>query len=97
MAATERLAVRLADAYGLRTEDARTAVASLGTGIAGLEGISFERHGGDVLLVHGGEVMATLALGGLLPAIAPACDTLDPYGDCDDLPLRQTPAGRHMA
>lgn len=79
----DRLAGRLADAYGLTMDDAQTAVAGLAAEIA--EDVAFERHGGDVLLVDGGEVVATLSLGDVLPPIAPACDTLDPYGDREDV------------
>jgi len=82
-ATKDRLAVRLADAYGLTTDDVQTAVAGLAAEIA--EDVAFERHGGDVLLVDGGEVVATLSLGDVLPPIAPACDTLDPYGDREDV------------
>jgi hypothetical protein len=95
--ARDRLAVRLGDAYGLSASDARAAVASLEIDVVASGHVAFERHGNDVLLVDGGEVIATLVLGDLLPAIAPACDTLDPHGDREDGPLRQVPSGRYMA
>lgn len=81
----DRLAVRLADAYDIPQEDACTALRDAGAVPPDANRISFERHGGDVILVDGGEAIATLRLEGVLQPVAAACDTLDPYGDREDV------------
>ena len=84
-AETGRLADRLAHAYDMPPADVRSALAALQPVEAEIDAISFERDGDQVLLVQGGEVVASLPLGSMLPPIASSCDTLDPYGDRDDM------------
>ncbi len=83
----DALGARLACAYDLDQRTAETAVRSASTMLAGIAAsdVSFERHAGRILLVHGGDVVAELDLEGDLPPIAPACDTLDPYGERGDV------------
>lgn len=97
---TVRLADRLATAYGTTVAEMRTALASLAPINVDADAVSFERHGDDVLLVWTGEVVATLALGSVLPRVAAACDTLDPYGDRVDIlvsPLIHDPHAPRIA
>lgn len=74
---------RLALAYGLDTQVAATAISDVSSALGNVDPfeISFERHGGIVLLIRGGDVIADLDLADDLPPIAWSCDTLDPYGD----------------
>lgn len=96
--AQERLASRLATAYDLPLVTATAAIHKAEALLHGIHepAIAFERDRANILLISGGEIVATLPLDGILPAIAPACDTLDPYGDREDVLMamhRDTPAG----
>ncbi len=77
-----RLAARIALAYDIETSLVRTACSHMPPLDASQ--IAIERQGDRILLLQDGDIVAGMDLPGVLPAIATACDTLDPYGDRDD-------------
>jgi hypothetical protein len=80
----ERIAMKLAIAYGLPPANARRAVAEAGARIVGIDPDSLRmRRDGHVVRLDSDGRHATLEL----PAEegAPPGDTLDPYGERDDL------------
>lgn len=80
------LASRLAVAYAISLADAMYALDETTLTAVDPSEITFERQGDTVLLIHGGLPIAELDLCGALLPVAPACDTLDPYGDRDGIP-----------
>lgn len=84
--AKEILASRLAVAYAIGLPDAMQALDETMLIAVDPSQIAFERQGDTVLLIHGGLPIAELDLCGALLPVAPACDTLDPYGERDGTP-----------
>lgn len=77
-----RLAARIALAYGIETSPARAACAHVPP--LDVSQAALERQGDVILILQDGDIVARIDLPGILPPIAAACDTLDPYGDRDD-------------
>ncbi|MFZ3482068.1 hypothetical protein [Sphingomonas sp. 3-13AW] len=90
------LADRLASAYDIDPGKTCRALTESAPPLedADLEHLAIERDGESVLLIQDGEILARLDLSEVLGITTRAQDTLDPYGDGEDvlsLPLVHTP------